>query len=81
MDKEEKKLALSQPDRIQEDLLTMNEQTNKQKQRETITKLKLLHNELEHNYVLLLKNLSKSILKPKDLLRKHESNEIFKKIK
>lgn len=54
----------------------------KLKQKQAITKLKLLHNELEHNYVLLLKNLSKKIIKPKDLVsRKYDTEYLSNKIK
>lgn len=54
---------------------------NKIKQKEAITKLKLFHNELEHNYVILLKNLSRKILKPRDLLKRPDAETFSKKIK
>jgi hypothetical protein len=48
---------------------------------ETSTNLKVLHSNLENNYMHLLKSLSKKIMKPKDLLRKADPSSISYKIK
>lgn len=47
--------------------------SSRNKLKNSITQLKMLHNSLEDNYVVLLKNLSKKIIKPKDLFKKPES--------
>ena len=54
---------------------------NENKTRESLTKLKLLFNEMETNYSALLKNLSKKILKPSGLIRRHDPNMLVNKIK
>jgi transposase-like protein len=59
----------------------INSTNNKSKQKDAITKLKSLHNDLEHDYILLLKNLSRKILKPKDLIKKPDPEMIAKNIK
>lgn len=66
-----------------ESYLTFNSNNTKYntKKKESITQLKKLHNKLEHNYILFLKNLSKVILKPKDLIRKSDLNVFLNKIK
>jgi hypothetical protein len=51
------------------------------KQKSAITQLKLLHNHLEHNYVLLLKNLSKKLIKPKDIFKRPDPSLLVKKFK
>jgi hypothetical protein len=48
---------------------------------ESTTNLKLLHSNLENNYMSLLKSLSKKFLRPKDLLKKVDPNSISYKIK
>ncbi len=48
---------------------------------ESINQLKKLHNKLEHNYILFLKNISKVILTSKDLIRKPDPNLFCNKIK
>ena len=58
----------------------IQENINKSKLKQTITQLKLLYNELENNYVLLLKNISKQIVKPKDLFKKQDVTIFNKKI-
>ena len=54
-----------------------SEESNK----EDINELKLLISEMENNYVALLKNLSKKIIKPKNLIRKPDANFLQSKIK
>lgn len=49
--------------------------------KEDINELKLLISQMENNYVSLLKNLSKKIIKPKNLIRKPDQNFLQSKIK
>lgn len=49
--------------------------------KEDINELKLLISQMENNYVSLLKNLSKKIIKPKNLIRKPDPNFLQSKIK
>lgn len=54
-----------------------SEESNK----EDINELKLLISQMENNYVALLKNLSKKIIKPKNLIRRPDANFLQSKIK
>lgn len=62
-------------------LLNSNNTTPKTNFKESITKLKVLQNNMENNYINLLKSISKTVLKPKDLLRRPDPAVLAKNIK
>jgi hypothetical protein len=60
---------------------SIQENENGQANGNPITNFKVLMSSLENNYILLLKNLSRKIMKPKELFKKSDPNYMPFKIK
>ena len=80
-DNNEKNENISIIKKQKDNSLSIQPSSNNNSNREVISELKQIHNKLENEYILLLKQLSKKILKPKDLVKKVDPTYMSNKIK
>lgn len=65
------KVSASSNDKIIDNSNYLMDSSKVKTKKEISNDLKVLHNQIESNYVNLLKNLSKILIKPKDIFRKN----------